>query len=87
MPFVVKNMATGRYWTSSHAKDVDYTDVLYAKVYTKRGTAQGVATGHQRTDMHHYETEQYWINRPGDLPDWFTPVFNGVPPDWQVEEI
>lgn len=87
MPFVVKDMSTGRYWTSSHAKGVDHTNVVYAKVYAKKGTAKGVATGLQDANMHHYETEQYWLSQAGETPEWFTPQFHGVPPDWQVEEI
>lgn len=86
MPYAVKNLSTNSYWTSSHAKGVDYTDVRFAKVYLKESTARGVAKQIQNTEIHHYDNEQWWINS-GKIPyeNW-EPGYTAKP-DWQAVDL
>lgn len=89
MPYVVVETSRGtkNYWTTSSGKDVDYSDVRFARVYPKAATAKRVAKQLQDREMHWFENEQAWL-REGrkPYPDW-EPGYHGVAPNWTVEEV
>ncbi len=86
MPYRVKDLSTGNYVTTSHAKSVDYKDPIYARVYASLSGARSSARYQQNLHSHWFETEQLLLNRDGKMPYNIQPVYNGIAPQWEVEE-
>lgn len=87
MPYVIKNQSTGNYLTTSTAKSVDYKNVVYARVYPTQKGARSAAKYYQDLYSSWFRTEEFLLKRDGELPGGRPADFNGVAPDWIVEEI